>query len=224
MAGITDTGEMRRIFPIPIRFYLKNIDSFKQFHWIKYDRKGKGDYRKESYKIDYKKIDLIKSATIEEVFELINSRINSIENLTELRNEENISLGFIKPKITKITLERPKNRIEKKRELSLQLTLINGTLGDYYVPFFVKFDFTCMNSSNCSGHSIICEDINLWSFLKEELEKNKSFQSIEEKFNAKFLKRLFNDEDLIFMMGTHYLYKTWMVISIISPSILKKLN
>ena len=224
MAGITNTDKLRRIFPIPINFFLKNINIFKKYHWIEYELKEKGDYRQESFKVKFKTIRLIKTASSTEIFVYINKRINSLEKLSELRDNENISLGFIKPKIAKTTIELSKERKERKRRLDSQLTLFNGRLGDYYIPYIVKFNFFCLNSPNCKGHNIVCEDIDFWHFFKEELEKNNSFKSVRENFNEKFLNWIRNDKDLIFMMGTHYLYKTWIIISIISPIAFKNTN
>jgi len=217
MAGITESGELRRIFPIPIRFYLKNINFFKNYNWIVYERKGKGDHRKESYKIDFKSIRIVEPASPQEICQLINERLTSLEELSELKNQENISLGFIKPKIKKSIIDKSENRKDKKANLDSQLTLFGGRIGEYYVPYVVKFSFSCLNSPSCSGHNIMCEDINFWYFFKEKLEKKDSIEAIKKDFNDKFLNWILNDKDLVFMMGTHYLFKTWLIISIISP-------
>ena len=220
MAGITGEGELRRVFPIPIHYYEKNIDLFKKFHWIEYERKEKGDYRKESYKIYCHQIKLIKFENLSKVSNFIESRLTNLEVLNDLKDQENTSLGFIKPDIENVLIETPEKRMAKKRQLSSQLTLFGGTLGDNYVPYFVRFHFFCQNSTDCPGHSIICEDINFWNFFKKELEDNSSFDLIKKKFNEQYLECLM-DNDLIFMMGTHFLYKTWIIISIISPNLLK---
>ena len=221
MSGITDMGELRRIFPVPINFFLKNINIFKNYHWIEYELKEKGDYRKESFKVKFNTIKPIGTASSSEIFKYVSERINSLEKLSELRDNENISLGFIKPKITKTIIELSRERNEKKRRLDSQLTLFNGRLGDLYVPYLVRFDFFCIDSPLCSGHSIMCEDINFWHFFKEEMEKKNSFESIENNFKEKFLTWIQNDKGLIFMMGTHFQYKTWLIISILSPFIFK---
>ncbi len=220
MAGITSKGELRRIFPIPIQLYEYNIDLFNKCHWIEYNRKEKGDSRKESYKIDFHQIELIRFENLSKVINLLESRLTNLEILNNLKDQENVSLGFIKPNIKNVSMETSEERIVKKKRLSSQLTLFGGTLGDNYVPYFVRFHFFCQNSSDCSGHSIICEDITFWNFFKKEIEDKNTFDLIKKKFNERYLDSLL-ENDLIFMMGTHFLYKTWMIISIISRNIIK---
>ena len=220
MAGITSKGELRRVFPIFIQHYEKNIDLFKKFHWIEYERKEKGDYRKESYKIDFHQIKLIRFENLGKIINFIESRLTNLEFLDNLKDQENTSLGFIKPNIENVLIEASEERIAKKKRLSSQLTLFGGNLGDNYVPYFVRFRFFCQNSTDCSGHSIICEDINFWNFFKKEIEDKSSFDLIKKKFNEQYLESLL-DNDLIFMMGTHFLFKTWIIISIISPNLFK---
>lgn len=217
MAGITDEGEMRRIFPIPIQAYERNIDLFKKFHWIEYERKQKGDTRKESYKINFHRIKLIKLENLSIILKLIESKLTNLEELNEIKDQDNTSLCFIKPYIESVSVETTEERAIKKRHLTSQLTLDGGTLGDNYIPYFVRFHFFCQKSTNCSGHSIICEDINFWNFFKKELEGKNSLKRIKKKFNEQYLDCLLN-ENLIFMMGTHFLYKTWIIVSIISPN------
>lgn len=223
MAGITERGELRRIFPIPINFYKKNINLFKNFHWIEYQRKDKGDQRKESYKIDYRSMKSIKSESSGVVLNLIEERITSLEVLNDLKDKENRSIGFIKPNIKELLIETSAERKKKKKNLDSQLTLFGGTLGDNYIPYFVRFKFSCYNSSQCSGHSIICEDINFWNFFKEKSKENQSLEKIQRDFDKQYSELLLSDKNLIFMMGTHFLFKTWLIISIFSPQLIERL-
>lgn len=215
MAGITETGELRRIYPVPINPFLKNPKIFEKYNWIEYDRLAKGNSRKESYKISLKKIKKIKSINYNAAVNLIKTKISNLEILSELRDKNDISLGFIKPNNLKITIEIPEGRIEKKKDLTSQRTLFDGTTGDLFIPHHVKFDFLCSNSLSCTGHSIICEDIKYWEYFRQNLNNKKPYYLNNKKVENEIINPIKKNPDLIFMMGTHFQFKTWIIISVI---------
>ncbi len=217
MAGITDSGELRRVYPVPIKIYLKNIDIFRKYNWIEYDRLEKGDYRMESYKANLRNARILDIATHREIDEMIKDRIRTLEDLTELRDKDDLSLGFVKPDIDDITLEISEERIRMKRILTSQLQLFTGTLGDLLIPEHIKINFSCNNSNNCTGHNIICEDIKFWEYFKDKKISREIFKTTIER---EFLSPLITDSNLIIMMGTHFQFKTWLIISLISHPIL----
>ena len=58
VAGITEAGEMRRIFPVPFRF-LDEEKRFKKWQWITIETEAAvGDNRKESRRGDFNTIQL----------------------------------------------------------------------------------------------------------------------------------------------------------------------
>ena len=215
IAGITETGELRRIYPVPIKFFLENSKIFEKYNWIEYDRFAKGNSRKESYKISLRNIKKVGPIKINEVVDLIKNKITNLEILSELRDNKDISLGFIKPNNLKITVEILKKRIEKKKDLTSQRTLFNGTIGDLFIPHHVKFDFLCSKSLSCNGHNIICEDIKYWDYFRENLNNKKSYYLNSKKVEIEIINPIKTNPDLIFMMGTHFQFKTWLVISVL---------
>ena len=220
VAGITDSGELRRVYPVPLNLYLTNINIFKKYNWIEYDRLEKGDYRKESYKANLRNVKILGIATHKEIGEIIKDSIENLENLTEFRDKNDLSLGFVKPDIDDITLEISEERIRMKRKLTSQLQLFTGTVGDFLIPEHIKINFSCNNTNNCTGHNIICEDIKCWEYFKEKQDKKIPLEIYKTSIEREVLTPLKTDSNLIMMMGTHFQFKTWLVISLISPSFL----
>jgi len=216
VAGINQNGELRRIYPIPFHLLLKIKYFFKKFQWIEYELKEKGDTRKESYKIYNNTLKTLRPAINNEVFGQIQNRLITLEELNELKNDFDISLGFVRPKIEDFDISLSKERIIKKKALDSQKTLFNGFLGDNYVAPLVKFNFCCCSSSKCNGHNMICEDIYFWNIFKLFLGKEYRSPMIKQKIQNHMNEEVGNQNDILFMVGTHYLYKTWMIISIIS--------
>ena len=216
VAGINQNGELRRIYPIPFHLLLRLKYFFKKFQWIEYELKEKGDTRKESYKIYYNTLKTLRPAISTEVFSQIQDRLTTLEELNELKKDFNISLGFVKPRIEDLDIFLSKERIFRKKTLDSQKTLFNESLGDIYVAPLVKFNFCCCSSSKCNGHNIICEDIYFWNIFKLFLGKEYRSPMIKQKIQNHMNEEVGNQNDILFMVGTHYLYKTWMIISIIS--------
>ncbi len=215
-AGINQNEELRRIYPIPFHKLLKLKHFFKKFQWIEYELKEKGDARKESYKIYFNTIKNVRPAIDSEVFDQIQNRSKSLNKLNELKNELNISLGFVKPTIEEYEIFINRERILKKKRFESQKTLFNGTLGENYVAPLVKFNFCCSNTEDCNGHNIICEDIYFWNIFKLFLEREHHIPSMKQKIRNHLIEEVGPQKDMLFMVGTHYLYKTWIIISLIS--------
>ena len=96
MAGLTENGEFRRIYPVPVNIYRK-----KDFHkrtWIEYEIVGKGDGRKESLKINPKSIKIIDQASYIVVRNILEEKKSTLEALIKAQKEDNTSLGIIKPR------------------------------------------------------------------------------------------------------------------------------
>lgn len=69
----------------------------------------------------------------------------------------------------------------------------------------------------CKGHKIICEDIEALELLRKATLKYKDtpdtiIEVVEWKLFDWMKKR-----ELYFVMGTHFLYGTWLIISLIYP-------
>ena len=207
VAGITIHGDFRRVYSIPLKDYYRN--PFKKFQYIRYEALGKGsDFRRESRKIDMKSIEPLKFASPVTVAQKI--REFGSPSVKYIRKRTRSSLGIIKPQIDNFYTEyRKYARTAKYSRPRSTKRIIN------LLPFWVKFKFSCQSQS-CSGHSIICEDIEIGNYyrrLLDQMHGRETAKRVEDKMNN------FLDETTpYFLMGTHRRYSNAsLIISIINP-------
>ncbi len=175
VAGITDKGEWRRLYPIPFR-KLPFSQRFKKFDWIEVDTMKNTKEklkRKESYRVDASSTKVLdnvgtgKNRDWKERNKLLLPLVDkSLEELEKLKKSKKVSLGLLKPAdLIDFTL----TPIDECRDWEKEL--IDGTqrtLSGFYkspldkVPWKFSYVFKC-NDSKCSGHSIMCED---WVLLE----------------------------------------------------------
>ena len=169
MAGITEDGEWRRVYPVPLEIYL-NIGKFSKRSWIEYEvKEGYANSRKESIKINPKTIKVLDKEDEESVRKILEERITTIENLKERNKRDRTSLGVIKPILEKFEIKRRDKAEEWEKKLLGQQTL-NGekAVKIDLIDKWIGYHFRCGND-NCKGHKCMCEDIevgNLYRKLK----------------------------------------------------------
>ena len=101
VAGITDQGEWRRIYPIPWKSFWKSSGTnFKKKSWIEYELLSDlpSDHRPESRKIDFSTITPLGEASFAEIEKLLQQRKTCIEDL-EAVGVKKQSLGVVEPKV-----------------------------------------------------------------------------------------------------------------------------
>jgi hypothetical protein len=206
VAGITNHGEFRRVYSVPLKHYI--CRPFKKFQYIEYEITGRGDGRPESRKVDYGSIEPLEFASTTTVAEKI--RNNTSPSLDYLQQRSKISLGIVKPtKIISCLAER-----QCKRKTGRYTRLRGKTSNPIsLLPFWIKIEFACRPS--CNTHWIMWEDMEIGNYYRKMLLTNDS-QTAMEKTEEKaitFLKE-FNPYLLV---GTHILYRNvWLIISTIN--------
>lgn len=213
VAGITDKGELRRIYPVPWEKFW-NKRGFKKKSWIEYEVLGPKteDTRKESIKINPDSIVNGEEASYSEIMDLIQPHVASVEDHVKSFKDDNASLGFVKPHILDFVRgERLNKRMEKMKP---QQTLDGKSA--------VRIDVMSENLSyiyKCTPdeerpHKHMCEDWELGALYRHYLpDRDIAF----EKTKDKFLNKLPKKPNLYFMLGTHFRWKTPMIISVLYP-------
>ena len=218
-AGITEEGEWRRIFPIPMNTYLK-IGKFSKRDWIEYEIKNTSpEYRKESRKIHGGSIKKVGKEKEHNVINMLREKITTLEKLNEEKEKNNLSLGVIKPIISSFALKERDTK-EGEKFYELQQTLV-PTFKREPIDKWPRYElFKC--GKNCNKtHNAICEDIEVTELYRKV--KNKYSDKHEDVIFLKVKQKLFDfmkKRDLYFIMGTHARYKTWLIISLIYPKYL----
>ena len=101
----------------------------------------------------------------------------------------------------------------KRDFLKYQTTLIPTFKPDMFDKL-PSYKFRCCD--NCNGHEIFCEDIEAVELYRKMKRVHKNVEECE--YSVK--KKLFDwmkGRDLYFVIGTHFLYGTPLIISLIYP-------
>lgn len=210
MAGVTETGEYRRIYPIPFTTFLSF--GFVKREWISYEIKEKGDYRKESYKIYPNTMQHGDKEEYEQIREICKRDKTSIETLKTEWVTDRTSLGIIQPKLKGITITKnAPATLFKKQEL----------LNDKRIPFdlleySIRYHFTCSDSCNTT-HKCLCLDTEVGQLYRNIKKRATNTIEIERKLKDKLFYWM-QSRDLYFLMGNHSLHpRSWMCISLLYP-------
>lgn len=213
MAGITENGEFRRIYPVPANIY-RRMDFHKRW-WIEYELLGQGDHRKESKKINPRSIRIGEEVSYDEVREILEEKVSTIEELNEMKEKDDTSIGIIKPIVKDFQIREEQSRAEQKKQIEKQKTIYGRRLPIRIIPHWLGYEFKC--DDNCNGHRILCEDIEVGQLYWNCLKQYEYMRNVETKMRQKLVSWMQETRDLYFMLGTHFRWGTWLIISILYP-------
>ena len=223
MSGVfTNKGDWRRIYPIPWKVFWNN-DSFKKKYWISYNliKDKPSDHRPESRKIFDESIKGICEASFKEIYNYLEENKTSLEELDNIDHKEK-SMGVIKPYKIIDFVEKENPHFEKNISKKRQFTLFGkSAVGIDILPKAYSYIFKCCETCP-KEHKMLCEDWELGQLYRhcEDYRKKGKYKDEEEvfeKIKLKFFKEFSEKEDLYFIVGTHYRFKTYMIISVIYP-------
>jgi len=218
VAGITETGEWRRIFPIPWDIFVGSGDiKFKKKQWIEYElRENKSpDGRPESRKIRPETITPLHEESFKNIKKMLDERLTTMEELQSKKRHE-CTLGVIKPKIIDMVWTDRVEQVEKAENIKKQKTL-DGKRVFTLEPFDKKFQYIFKCSPTCPNkHQIMCEDWEIEE-LYRKLKKDYDIDTACKKVRDKFTKEIYYEGLTYFIMGTHRQYNTWLIVSVIYP-------
>ena len=211
IAGINENLEWRRLYPFSFSFGKKSID-FKKKDLIEVEvTVPDNDKRSESRKV-LQSNNLNQPQSDKEVLHKIAPLITSIERLTQ----QKASLGIIKPKLEGIEVVLNDTKLHDDQTY---LSITQGFLErreKVKMPVELSYKFKCENEATCKGHNITLIDWELNELTRNLLRRETQREVIEQKIKAKFYDFM-KERDLHFIMGTHFIYKTWIIIGIFYP-------
>lgn len=212
-AGITENGEWRRIYPIPFDVYLKA--KYSKRHWIEYEIRedDNPDARKESRKIDLDSIKVGGKEDSESIRNMLRDRIISLEKLAVEFKKDRTSLCVIKPRLDGFEL---RDRIMDKSKsdfIKFQTTLTPTFRPDLFEKL-PSYEFRCCK--DCAGHKIFCEDIEAVEVYRKMKYKYNDPGECESAVRYKLYDWM-KKRELFFIIGTHFVYGTPIIISLIYP-------
>ena len=233
IAGITDKGEMRRIYPVPFR-RIDEETQFRKWQWIEVEtEKNNQDRREESRKIHF---DKIKPGSLIDTSNCWSKRISWINKIPKISYfastgttpeiSKNISLAVYTPQ-SSVTLEIKKSSNEWTEEQSKKLQQFEGkellfseeanlpskTLEKIPYDFYYSFEaITATNEKRRVRIKII--DWEVCGLFRNCFKDKDTWQ---EKMRSK-LETKFNHCNLKLLLGNQHRFPhQWMIVSLIYP-------
>jgi hypothetical protein len=227
-AGITETGDWVRLYPIDYR-YRPNHQQFKKYQWIKIGLAPRGfgnDDRKESRQPDLDSIQILGeplstgSAWAERRAVIDGLPHNTRRGLEALYDEDRTSLGIVRPdEILDLTIEPTERDWKPEWQAVLgQFNLFFGQpKGLTKLPFKFSYVFRCSDTGD-KPHTAMIEDWELGVLFLKEVERLGSEQAAAQSVKKKYLDEICGStKDTRFFMGTVFPYNTWVVIGVYWP-------
>jgi len=226
-AGITESGEWVRLYPIDYR-YLKPEAQYKKYQWIELDlqpRGAGGDKRKESRKPSLETIQLLgeplstKKDWAERRQIIDKLPRHTVKQYQALYEENGTSLGVVRPsKILDMTIEKVEIDWNAKQTGILSQKRLFGEQPKELAKIPYKFSYVFECEDNEKPHHAMCEDWELGVLFLKERQRLGSDEKAAESVKNKFLNELCApNNDTQFFMGTVFPYNTWVVLGVFYP-------
>jgi hypothetical protein len=229
-AGITDTGDWIRLYPMPYTVFL-GANKIHRYDWIEVECEKVTDeklQRKESYRVRDGSVILadrslslgnIKGKTPwERRNELVLPKIApSLEFLENRYYNDRTSLGLVKPRevidfFTREELKQPPEPKEYQRSLDNQVIPIIDA-----IPHIFAYKFRCAGCDEKKFHDIMCEDWELFEAYRSWWKNYQDVKVLWEKIHEKFFDFMIR-RDLHFYMGMYSQQPSWLIIGLYYPS------
>jgi len=226
-AGVTETGEWVRLYPIDHR-YRPRDQQFHKYQWIEVGLAPRGsnnDKRKESRKPDLESIRLLGEPISpadnwrERRLIIDNLPQYSVNQLKAQYEEDLTSLGIVRPsRIIDLKIEAAEREWNPEwLGWARQLNLFGPPSKPLTkIPYKFSYVFECEDSDK--QHSAKIEDWELGMLYLNELERLESEEKAAASVRVKFLDKICApDRDTRFFMGTTLPYNTWIVLGVFWP-------
>jgi hypothetical protein len=227
-AGITESGEWVRLYPIDYR-YRPSSQQFHKYQWIEIGLAEKGagnDDRRESRKPDLDSIRLLGSPlSTDKSWKARREIIDRMPHYTRaeleaLYERERTSLGIVRPtEILDLKVEPVERDWKPQWQDALkQFSLFSGPPKHLEkLPYKFSYVFRCADTGD-KPHMAMIEDWELGVLYRKEVERLGDEKAAVANVRKKFFDEICDtSRDTRFFMGTVFPYNTWVVIGIFWP-------
>ena len=233
-AGVTESGDFLRLYPINFRD-LPFSQQYKKYQWIEVEAvKHTGrDVRKESYRPVGESIRVL-GAPIrsnpgnwqERARYALAKKARSMEDLHDRQRSDRTSLGVFRPKRVHDLVVTPDDPeweppfIAELKQARLWETRTVSKEPPRKIPFKFQYRFEC-DDKRCKGHQIMIEDWEVGALFWKLVDQGESHDDAAAKVKAKFLGELCGAEkDTHFFVGTILNHpNSWVVIGVFYPKL-----
>ncbi len=233
-AGVTETGDFVRLYPINFRD-LPYDQQYKKYQWIEViaSKHTGREQRKESYRPDNESIricgDPIKSNPGNwrgRSLYVLKNKAKSMEDLWERQKSDKTSLGIFKPKNVSDLVIQPDSSewnptfLAELEQQRIWENRTNSREPPRKVPFKFKYRFHC-NDKNCNGHNMSIFDWEVGALFWRMVDEGMTHESAAEGVKRKFLEDLCGDDkDTHFFVGTILAYpESWIILGVYYPKV-----
>lgn len=234
VAGITQDGAMRRLFPVPFRM-IEDQSRFKKWQWIDVRvEKARDDHRPESHKIYVDTIHLGDSIDSKHAWADRWSwlrKVPTFESMADIesaRISEGLSLALLRPaRLLGLDITKARNAdwTDEEREKLLQDQMQGRLFSESEgrkevkqlrkIPFDFHYRYECCTPAGeykCYHKIVDWEAGALFWNCHRDYGDN-----WEEPFRAR-LEEEFGKKDLMFLMGNQHRFQgQWLIVSLIYP-------
>ena len=212
--GITENGELLRLYPIPLR-YLEPNSMYKLWTWAKFSiQKNPSDKRKESFRVREDSIEIL--AQLEDRSEQFSFLKKAIfphkEALEELYRKDWTSVGVIEIEFLDLYAKPREKTWEKNKPYIRQSLMYTDRKPLDQLPFEMHIKFRCKNSPTCKTHD---SSLIGWQYMEAFRTFTRRYGSPENAFEVikQKIQSLFSDrtKNSYALLGTHSRYPVWIV-------------
>jgi hypothetical protein len=239
VAGITQKGEMRRLYPVPFRL-LEEGQQFRKWQWIDVrTEKAPSDHRPESHRVHVDTLSCLDQITTKNLWS--DRRVwlekiptyGSLDEVNSARLNENISMALLQPTSIdhlEITKARNEDWTEEERTKLIRQQLQGNLFSEpdendeprllRKVPYDFYYHFTCETKQGPVKSRLKIIDWEAcalyWNCISSH---GPNWQApFREKLETKLRKT-----DLQFLIGNQHRFQhQWLIISLIYPPKLDK--
>lgn len=223
VAGITESGEWRRVYPIPWEIFWKGSGkNFKKKSWVEYElvNNSPSDHRPESRKIKFETIKPLGEAKFQDIESLLKERITCIEDL-ERKTPKVQSLGVLKPRAMLDFTQVNNANYEKLVTKGAQTDLFGNSAIKLDIPKY-KYRYEFTDDEEGRTHELLCEDWEVGELYRKcEAYRREGRYKDEEEVHLKVRKKMLNDitkrDHVYFIAGSHYRFSTFMIVGVVYP-------
>jgi hypothetical protein len=171
----------------------------------------KRDKRPESRKIELNTVKILNKATDEEIRGIILPHLSPSVRAIQ---KSGASLGFIKPKIIEFDcIVHSIEELDRSR-----VDLFGRIPGKIKLGQESRYKFYCEKRGGCCEqrpHNMEIHDWEANELFRSIIQTEKKEVLIRQKMRGKFYDWMVKERDMYFMMGTHHIFKTWMIVSVL---------
>jgi|SRR5690242_16939738 hypothetical protein len=232
VAGVTDSGCMRRLYPVPFRL-IEHGHQFKKWQWIDVRvEKASKDRRPESHRVFVDTVELRDRMNTNHGWRDRRSLLDRLPTFTDFgaldraRLDDGVSLALLKPaRILGLEISKARNTDwtaeEREKLMRDQMDLFSEAEAKAEVrelrkvPYDFHYRYSCDTPDGPVEH---CHKIVDWEAGQLYWNCVKSHGPVwEEPFRKKLETELIGKDLMFFMGNMHRFQAQWLIVSLIYP-------